>query len=313
MPTAAELEGDPEEAAAAEAEHETPEARERGASDTTDVDPAKLGGAPRPSETAPMPKERQSRRAALYDEVKAMREDLAAMKTAREKSESDESRQSRDSELAAMREELRATREEITRSATRRGADTSETEDKEYGDAIAKLRRDKWAAADRKDADGFDEAQEAISELQAARAARRAVAEYQASQPAPLPPEIDALEREYNDIQRIPGWRDTVVAWDRALGARGKSAGIARYREAFEQAAIALGVRTPGGNGGGKPSAAQAARSLATGGTSGGSAGGNGKSVRMPAGWEEVARKARMDPDEYKRIWVSRHPDMVEE
>jgi len=250
-----------------------------------------------------------------FDEVAKLRDEFSNYRSESEKKWNSE-RETWQSERQRLAEDTRAAREAADRAAQVRPRDDGANADRDYTDAIKDLTGKRWRAAQNNDSAAWDEVDSAIRELERERIRRDVTADIEKriadSRPPELPPEIEELEHEYRNLVVKPGARQTIGAFDSALAARGEPNGAARYRKAFEQAAIAYGVKDPPAAE--RQTSAQRARSLPGGGGAGGTNGGGGKpQAMMPPGWRDVAKRENMSEDEYTRIWIKHHPEMIQD
>lgn len=253
-----------------------------------------------------------------FEEVEKFRAEFSSFRE-ESKKERETERQTWEQERTRLTDEIRRAQDVADRAAqqSRPRQDDDGASDKDYDAAIKELRDRKWKAAQKDDSVGFDEAEEGIQELKAERLRRQIAADFDKkiadSRPPEDPPEVAELKHEYRDLMVKRGGWDTAVAFDKALAAQGEAPSQARFRKAFDQAAIYLGVREPKTTEN-RPSKEQRARSLPSGGSGAGNGGGGGKAQGlMPPNWRDIAKRNDMSEDEYTRIWLSKHPEHIQE
>ena len=176
----------------------------------------------------------------------------------------------------------------------------------------ARERRDK--ALSDGDVGAYNKANEEIGRLHA-KAERQAEAKERAQQMAQFqpqgqqfqkPPWMTAVEAQYPDVMMHPKGINTVTAFLQMDGGGSPELLDSAFKNAKER--LGLGKKRDENN--------ERQRAVLAGGptsstprTSGN--GKAGKSVNMPAGWKDAARKAGMSNDEYIRAHVAMHPEAV--
>lgn len=176
---------------------------------------------------------------------------------------------------------------------------------------VKKLRRDANDALGKNDIDAFHDANEQIARVIGRAEADSRVRAAMAQMPQPQQPQIQkpawvsAVEAQHGDVLMNPRGLNTVAAF---LGISDEAFGPEKLDKAFKRAREELGLAKR------KDETNERQRAMLSGGPTNGTTRSNGKSkpqARMPAGWQEAARKAGMSKEDYIRAHVEMHPEDV--
>ena len=281
-----------------------------------DIEPTKEGGdddAQEPNlakpdrvETArePLP---QSNRRLRGEAQQKMQEEIAALKK----------QISEGGATSELQRELREAREEL---ATFRGRfEQLEKGGRGAGDEKAQAAYDAkvkaakgryWAALNANDQGGVDAAMDEIADLRAERAIEQYEKRQKESQTPQGPSWLPRIEAEFGEVVDAPGGRQLADAFYMAMAKR-EGAGAATARKAFARAATELGIKPPApprGNGQARAQNLGIPRSQ----TRSEEAPGE-RTIDLPKGWEEVAKKSGMSKERYKEHYAAMHPEAVKD
>lgn len=182
-----------------------------------------------------------------------------------------------------------------------------------FEEQLRKLEKDRKAALSGGDIDSYEQAGLEIIRLhsqKSERAAQDAIANFQRQnqpqQQFQKPPWVTAVESQYGDVMIHPSGTNTVAAFVQLGGGQVNPEALDK---AFKRAREELGLAKKADE-----KNQQQRQVLAGGGTNGIPKNGSrkeGGSVKMPAGWQDAARKAGMSLDDYKRAHIAMHPEDV--
>ena len=182
-----------------------------------------------------------------------------------------------------------------------------------FEDQLRKLEKERKTALSAGDIDSYEQAGLEIIRLhsqKSERAAQEAIAQFQRNnqpqQQFQKPPWVTAVESQYGDVMIHPRGTNTVAAF---MQLEGGNVGPESLDKAFKRAREELGLAKR------KDEKIEQQRQTLAGGPTNsipknGRSNGTG-SVKMPAGWQDAARKAGMTLDDYKRAHIAMHPEDV--